>query len=149
MFNQRFLLRVTFVSAALLGGLAIVWSPLLLFGPSRPHDPLNSVRLLTGTAACGMAMAWTLFFTLRAYHQLDEFQQDRSKNSWYFGSLIGLTLSAPPFFFIAAGGLHWVDHQIPSGIHLLRAFLIGYFLPVICMAIGFYVVRFWPRAASQ
>jgi hypothetical protein len=118
----------------------------LTLGHAAPHSPVNALQVVTvGVVTTLVAMAWTVFFSARAYRTLDEFQREKEKSAWYWGGLLGLAASAPLCFFIAVGGLHWIDPNIPIGIPFMRAFLLGYFLPVTLMAGGAFISRLWPR----
>lgn len=147
--SERELQRIGYTLIALIGGVAIALSPLLLFGHVQPHASLNGASLVGATAASLLAMAWAVFFATRAYRSGDEFQREKEKSAWYWGSSVGLAASAPLLFFIGVGGLHWIDAKVPVGSDLMRAFLLGYFLPVVLMTGGYFVSRFWPRTFQR
>jgi hypothetical protein len=130
------------------GGICIIFVPLLALGRAELHSSLNAARIIAGTAAAALSMIWALFFATRAHRSQDEFQRQRAESSWYWGSSVGLGVSVPFFFFIGVGGLHWIDPAIPSSAQLMRAFLIGYMLAVLSMTLGFFVARYWPRHAG-
>ncbi len=148
MTERRALTVIGYTAVALVGGTCISLVPLFVMGPANPHRAFNVARMVVGTAGVALATGWTIYFSTRAYLALDEFQRERSKTAWYWGGLIGLGASVPPFFFIGVGGLHWLNPEIQIGFHLLRAFLIGYFLAIIPMTCGFVIARYWPRSTN-
>src|SRR5215472_5104134 len=104
---NRSILRWAYVVAGVVGVCCIVYAPLLLLRTqSSPH--LLPLRIVVITAAEVLAVAWWGFIFLRVYSLSDEFQREREKSAWYFGSAIGLGASVPPSAFIGAGGLHWL-----------------------------------------
>ena len=127
------------------GAVFIVLTPVWVLGPPEPHSAPTALRIATFTAAVASSMIWVAFFSVRAYRTLDEFQRQREKTAWYWGSVIGLWISIPLFSFIGGGGLHWIDPAIPSSAQLWRSFLIGYLLPVSCIMIGTLFARYYAR----
>ncbi|HWF00495.1 MAG TPA: hypothetical protein VG248_11915 [Caulobacteraceae bacterium] len=113
-----------------------------------PHGPLEQgvhpLFILGVTVVMGLAMAWVLVFSRKGFRRADEYAQQASKFSWYWGGTGGLLLSAPVYAFIALGGLHWLwPGSFHLGRDLLRAFMIGYGLPVVMQMAGFYAARGW------
>jgi hypothetical protein len=146
MLERQNLTAIGYSAVALLGGTAIAIAPLLALGHAEPHSNLSATRILAGTIASLLAIAWAIYFARRAYGTGDEFQREKEKSAWYWGGSVGLAASVPLLFFIGVGGLHWIDPVVPTGLDLMRAFLLGYFLPVVLMTCGYLASRFWPRA---
>jgi hypothetical protein len=145
MSDRRNLIVLAYIAVGLVGAVGVLCAPLLAMGWRPPYAIPNAARIVVESLAALPAMGWAVFFATRAYLAWDEFQREKEKSAWYWGSSIGLAASAPVLFFIGAGGLHWLDPAIPSGIHLMRAFMIGYFLAVAPMGCGYLVARIWPR----
>lgn len=59
----------------------------------------------------------------------------------FLGGWLGLGASAPGFFFIAMGGLRWLDLAGSARGQVFRAFVLGYFLPVTCATLGVIIAR--------
>jgi hypothetical protein len=142
---EHYFPRAIYALVGLVGGICIVLIPLLALGHGEPHSSFVGERFVGGTAASLVAIAWAVFFAAKYYRAGDEFQREREKSAWYWGGTVGLAASVPPLFFIGVGGLHWVDSNVPAGLDLMRAFLLGYFLPTILMTLGYVVSRFWPQ----
>ena len=138
-----------FIVAGAVGAIAVMITPLSLFG--APHWPIyrDPTRLALLSAAAAVAMTWNLAFNWLAFRQDDEFSQTASKFAWYWGGAVGLSASMPFCAFIAWGGLHWIAPSIAVGPDLLRAFVLGYCLPVVAQGVGFFVALAWWRASKR
>jgi hypothetical protein len=145
MSDRRNAIALGYVAVGIVGGAGIICIPLFAMGWRSPYVVPSAARTVIESLAALPAMAWAVFFAVRAYLAWDEFQREKEKAAWYWGGAVGLAASAPLALFVGAGGLHWVDPAIPSGTHLARAFLIGYLLAVGPMMCGYAIVRIWPR----
>jgi hypothetical protein len=148
MLNRRSLRGWGYLAAAVLGGLAILFAPAILTGRPVTHGLIHPARLVIWTLAVGLAMAWVLVFATLHFRSQDEFQQQASRVGWYWGGTLGLAASAPVYFFVASGGLHWLWPAIPIGAGLARAFVAGYCLPVLLQFAGFLAIRGWWRVSK-
>jgi hypothetical protein len=146
MIDRRRWLAPGYVLIGVVGGTAVALTPIFFLLPIAPHSKLPLAAIIAETVAIVLAMAWAVFFAARAYLTFDEFQREKDKSAWYWGGITGLAASAPPFVFIGWGGLHRLDPGIPGSIHLARAFMLGYCLPLVFMICGYLISRFWPRS---
>jgi len=148
MLERRQLITWAYVLAGVLGAWIIAAAPLIALG--RPGPVPTPTHIVVATLAAMAAIIWAVVFATLVFRRLDEFQQAASKFAWYWGGSIGLAASLPVYAFIAAGGLHWLD---PANFHLggnlLRAFVIGYGLPVIFQLAGFLAARGWWQVAKR
>ena len=128
----------TYLFAGILPAIAIVMSPLLIFGVAHKGAPIPPIRIVVTTLSTTAAMVWAAGFATLAFRRMDEYFQAGSKFAWYWGGSLGLGATAPVYTFVALGGLHWL---FPASFHLgadlFRAFLIGYALPVLGIALGY------------
>lgn len=131
------------LATAVAGSWAIVGAGYL--APRGPAaNGVHPLRILIIVAIVTVAMAWALAFLIFAFRRLDEYQRQASQFSWYWGTTIGLVASAPIYAFIAMGGLHWLwPDSFHLGPDLLRAFVIGYGLPLVMQVAGALGVRTW------
>ena len=129
-----------YAAIAVVGALALMWWPLLLgrppVHPANTQVIINGPRLLAITATSALGMAWVLFFGLRIWRRQDEFVQQGGKFAWYWGGTIGLLSTLPIYMFISQGGLHWLWPQVPASRELGRAFVYGYGLSYLGVALG-------------
>jgi len=146
--SQRVQRNWAYLAVSILGAAAIVYAPVFLVG--RPvHGPIDPTRVVVWTLAAGLAMAWAVSFGVLVFRNQDEFAQQASRVGWYWGATLGLAVSLPAFVFIALGGLHWLWPGVPAGRELERAFVAGYYRPVLLQAAGFLVARGWWRLSKR
>jgi hypothetical protein len=133
-----------YYAAAIVGALALMAASMLWLG----HGVADPGRRVVGmTAVSGLAVVWSLVFIARIWRRQDEFARAGSHFSWYWGGALGLLATLPVYVFIAEGGLHWLNPQVPIGPHLFRAFVLGYGLAVGGLSIGMTIawVVWWLR----
>ena len=132
-----------YLCTAVVGAWVIFAASFLPFR-SPASSGVHPIRILLIVAIIALAMAWAGAFMALAFRRLDEFQRQASQFVWYWGTTIGLLASAPIYIFICLGGLHWLW---PSAFHLgpdlLRAFMIGYALPLVLQVAGAVGVCTW------
>ena len=149
MFEKRNIQIWGYQAVGLVGGIAILFVPLMALGrPASGHGiyPLVIVLMTLSSAA---ALGWVYVFARLSFRRMDEFVQQGSRVAWYWGGIAGLALSAPVAVFIALGGLHWLSPASPIGSPLARAFMLGYALPVVLQLAGFLIVASWWRLAKR
>ena len=149
MIERRTMVVLSLASVALVGAWLITAIPLFAFGQGAPHHGLSPIRIVVTTIAVTVAMAWGYYFATLAHRRLDEFQRARAKTTASWGVALGIGVSAPIYIFIAMGGLHWVDPQVPTGRDLANAFVLGYALPIFGAILGWIVVEAWWRLAKR
>ena len=147
---ERRTVRVwTYAAAGIVGGTALFYLPILLFGHPAKHAFPDPARIVEIVVAAILAAAWGMAFAVLAFRNADEFKQEGSRVSWYWGSLIGIAGSVPIYAFILFGGLHWLWPSSPVGKELALAFASGYALPVIMQLMGFVVVSAWWQLSKR
>jgi hypothetical protein len=147
--EQRRLRTWAYFAASILGGMAIATAPLVLVGRPMAHGAIDPARVVVWTIAAGLAMAWVVAFGVLLFRSQDEFERQASHVGWYWGAVLGLAISFPVFVFIEIGGLHWLWPNVPAGRDLGRAFMTGYYLPVVMQFAGFLIVRAWWRLSKR
>jgi len=147
--DRRTLVSWSYMAFGAVGALAIELTPVLILGRPQAHAPFNpgAVALLCLGVAGGSA--WMIIFATLGFRRLDEFVREASKFAWYWGSAVGIAVSAPIFVFVSMGGLHWVSPSVPAGAHLARAFQLGYTLPLFAQVGGFLAFRAWWALAKR
>lgn len=98
------------------GALGFEFLPLMVFG--RVHAPVPPFRIVATSLAIAASIAWLLIFATLSFRWLDEFAKEGSKFAWYCGATLGLAASAPLYFFVMPGGLHWIWPASPLGKEL-------------------------------
>lgn len=147
MLDRRDLQRWPFVFVALAGGVAILFLPDLLLGAPQPAG--GSSAVLARTTAAVAAIAWATIFGLAAFRRADEFNRERSKFAWYWGSLIGLAVATPIAVFTAVGGARWLSGAAPADPRLIHAFAFGVVLALAAQVLGSAAVSFWWRMTRR
>jgi hypothetical protein len=144
---ERRQLRVWANMAAGVLGAIVICAPVRLIARGAPISAeVNPSLILGGAALTFAACVWAYVFARRAFLALDEFQKEASKFGWYWGATMGLMAALPVYVFIGFGGLHWLfPTTFHLGADLLRAFQIGFLLPVLLQLLGFLAVRTWWR----
>ncbi len=139
--ERRALMTSAYLGIALIGGLTISATPLLV-------PALSGVWAALGfTAATGAAVAWGLAFAMRAHRSLDEYQRERARRATYWGTVGGIVASAPVYAFVAMGGLHRISSSIPTGKPLAVAFASGYGLALVSVIVGITISAAFVRRA--
>ncbi|HEY5105929.1 MAG TPA: hypothetical protein VII73_04045 [Caulobacteraceae bacterium] len=138
-----------YTMAAIVGGAIIMLAPVAFLGRPATRSLIHPDRIVIMTIASALAMGWALVFATLSWRRFDEFAKEGSKFAWYWGGSIGLAATAPAYVFIGLGGLHWLWPSMPVGLPLLRAFVIGYCLPLFSQMIGFAVALALWRAARR
>ena len=146
--DRRRLRAWAYLAAALIGGIAIAEAPLVLVGRPVVHGVVDPGRVVVWTIATALAMAWAVVFAVLLFRNQDEFGRQASQVGWYWGASLGLAVSAPVFVFVALGGLHGLWPGVPAGRDLARAFVAGYYLPILLQVAGFLAVRTWWRLSK-
>ncbi len=125
------------------GGIALLSLSFLVFGRPLTNGLLNPASIAQVVVSSILAVSWAIAFATLAYRNADEFMQEGSRVSWYWGGLMGVAASAPVYVFVMLGGLHWLWPSSPIGKELARAFAFGYALPVVFQLLGFTIVAAW------
>jgi cell division protein FtsW (lipid II flippase) len=147
MLERRELQRWTFVFVSVAGGVAILFLPdLLLSGLPQAGDRSAVLARTTATVA---AIAWAVFFAMAAFRRADEFNRERSKFAWYWGSLIGLAVATPIAAFVAVGGSRWLNGAAPADPQLVHAFALGVVLSLAAQVLGSAAVSLWWRMTRR
>ena len=149
MLDQRRLRNWTYLAAIIVGAIVLSRAPLILVGRPMVHGVIDPARVVVWTGAVALAVVWAVFFGVLMFRNQDEFQRQASQVGWYWGATLGLAVSTPVFVFIALGGLRWFWPGVPSGPGPSRAFMIGYYLPILLQFTGFLVVRTWWRWSKR
>jgi hypothetical protein len=147
MLERRDLQRWTFVLVALAGAVAILFLPDLLLSGGQPAGGRSAV--LARTTATVAAIAWAVFFGGAAFRRADEFNRERSKFAWYWGSLIGLAVATPVAAFVAVGRSGWLSSGAPADPQLVHAFALGVILPLAAQVLGSAAVSLWWRVTRR
>lgn len=147
MIERRDLQRWTCVIVALAGAVAILFLPDLLLSGQRAAGDRSEV--LARTTAVVAALAWATFFGMAAFRGDDEFNRERSKFAWYWGSLIGLAVATPIASFIAVGGYRWLSGAAAADPQLLHAFALGFVLALAAQVLGSAAVSLWWRVTRR
>lgn len=147
MLERKDLQRWAFALVALAGAVAILFAPDLLRGHLEPAG--GDAAVLARTTAVVAAIAWAAFFGSAAYRRSDEFNRERSKFSWYWGSLIGLGVATPFAAFVVVGGARWLIPAASASPLSIRAFALGVTLPLAAQALGSAAVSIWWRATRR
>jgi hypothetical protein len=147
--DRRTFRNWAYFAAAIIGSVAIITAPVVLVGRPMAHGAIDPMRLGLWTLATGLVVAWAVTLGVLIFRNKDEFEQQASRVGWYWGATLGLAVSMPAFVFIALGGLHWLWQGVPAGRELQRAFLAGYYLPVVMQFAGFLVARGWWRWSKR
>ena len=148
MIERRNLRMIAYLGVAILGGIGLALAAFVAMGHVDLKSP-NPLRILGGTLAIALAMFWACWFSVRAHFAEDEFQRQREIYVSFWGGWLGLGASAPVFFFIAVGGLHWLDPVVPANAQSFRAFVVGYLLPIACAVLGVAAAGLWRRVAKR
>ena len=130
------------------GAIALCVTTFFTIGHVDPKAP-NLLRIVGGTLIIALAMAWACWFSIRAHFAQDEYQRQREITVTFWGASLGLAASAPIFFFVAVGGVHWLNPAESSHGAVFRAFVIGYLLPALCVLIGVIVARVGQRLGGR
>ena len=147
MVESRSLQRWILALVAVAGGVGILFLPDLLFGGAHPGR--DSAVVLAKSVSALAAVAWAAVFALAAFRRADEFNQERSKFAWYWGSLFGLAAATPLAAFIGAGGTRWLNPAAATDPQIAHAFALGVLLPLAAQVVGFAAVSLWWRATRR
>jgi len=148
MFDRRNARVVVNLAVGILGGVGLC---IALFFAIR-HTDLRTpdpARIIGSTLVVALAMAWACWFSVRAHIAEDEYHRQREMADSFWGGWLGIGASAPVFVFIAMGGLHWLHLEGSARGQVFRAFVIGYFVPVVCATLGVIVARLWRRLRDK
>jgi hypothetical protein len=130
-----------YLAATVVGALVISQAPIVLVGRPVVHGVIDPGRVVIWSIGEALAVVWAVGFGVLMFRNADEFGRQASQVGWYWGTSLGLGVSAPIFVFIALGGLHAFWPGIPASPELRRAFTLGYLLPVLMQVAGFLIVR--------
>jgi hypothetical protein len=147
MLERRTLQSWALAAVAAGGALLIMFLPELTGARSAPPGDRESVLVSTACTAAGIA--WACAFAVASYRKADEFAQQRSKFSWYWGSMIGIVTATPAIVFVGLNGLHLLDPAAVAGPALVRAFKLGLILPLGSQVLGAVAVTFWWKATRR
>ena len=149
MIQQRNRKPLGYAAIGILGGLALVYAPHLMFRGAIPYNPIDPARVVLTTISITLTTAWAIVFAGLSYFHADEFLQQGPRVAWYWGGLLGLMASLPVCAFIASGGLHWLWPAVPSNRNLAVTFVLGYSLLAVMQMIGFSIVSVWWRLSKR
>jgi hypothetical protein len=144
MLDPRQLRSAILLTTAVLGSAVIAVSTFFVLGVAY-HKPPDLIRVVASTVTITLAMIWACAFAARAQFDEDEFQRHREISVSFWGGWLGIAASAPVFFFVSVGGLRWVAPGVLPNIAMLRAFMLGYAVPIVCAVIGVVVAWWWRR----
>ena len=144
MFDPRHRRPVILLTIAVLGSAVIGLATFFVLGITN-HKPPDFIHVIAGTVTVTVAMIWACAFAARAQFAEDEFQRHREISVSFWGGWLGIAASMPVFFFVSVGGLRWVAPGVLPSIPTLRAFMLGYAVPIICAVIGVVVAWWWRR----
>jgi hypothetical protein len=139
--NRRLVVNM---AIGIFGAIAIMGSVYFVFG-NLDHRPPDFTHVIVGTVLSTLAVIWGCAFAVRAHFAEDEFQRHREISVWFWGGWLGIAASAPVLYFVIMGGLRWLAPGVLANIAMLRAFTLGYMLPILCAVIGGIVAHSWRR----
>jgi hypothetical protein len=143
MVDRKSLQRWSYALVGIGGGIAFVCLPQLLFPAARPiGDPAFAAARL---ASVVLGIAWAGYFALQGFRRADEYNRERSKFAWYWGSLIGIVPCVPIVALAHLIGLSPVVAAASSDHGQFRAFAAGVTLPILAQLLGFGLVSLWWR----
>ena len=148
MVDRRNLRVFVNLAAGLLGGVSLCLALLFAILHTDLSVP-NPARIIGGTLVVALAMLWACWFSVRAHFSEDEYHRQREMSDSFLGGWLGIGASAPVFFFIAMGGLRWLDLAGSARGQVFRAFVLGYFVPVTCATLGVVVARILRRLRDK
>jgi len=147
MLERKTLQRWSYAAVGVGGALALLYLPqLLLSEPRAGGDPAFA---LARAVSVVLATAWAVYFSLVGFRKADEYNRERSKFAWYWGSFIGIVACGP---IVAVIHLHWIPGVVPlspTDHDQFRIFKAGVALPILAQMLGFVVVNLWWKATKR
>jgi integral membrane sensor domain MASE1 len=147
--DRRALRNWGYAAAGGVMAIAVIYAvEIIAYGPIG-HGLGLGFRVATITLGAAVAAAGLAVFLVIGFRGLDEFTQQASRFSWYWGSAMGVLAALPVYLFVISGGLNLIEGvsvtHLPPAEARARAgiFALGFLLPLVCQAIGFLVVRAW------
>jgi len=120
------------------GAVALLYLTQLLFGGA-----------LARSVAMILAIAWSAGFALLGFRKADEFNRERSKFAWYWGSFLAIPACVLMVTVVRLFGLPQLAGFTPGDHDTFRAFSAGVALPLLVQVIAYGLVSLWWRATKR
>jgi len=145
--ERKSLQRWSYAVVGVAGGVALVSLPQLLFpGPRAVDDATFTIARMASVA---VALAWAGGFGLMAFRRADEFNRERSKFAWYWGSCLGIAVSVLAVALVRLFGLPQLAGLPAGGRAAFSAFAAGVVLTILAQVLGSGLVGLWWRATKR
>jgi hypothetical protein len=145
--DRRTLQRWSYAVVGVAGGIALVSLPPLLFPAPRPVG--DTAFMLLRMASVAMALAWSGGFGLMAFLKADEFNRERAKFAWYWGSCLGIAASVLVVALVRLFGLPQLAGLALGGHDNFRVFAAGVGLPILAQVLASALVSLWWKVTKR